>query len=223
MNMDYRAASLKYWEDTHREQDYAKDQIRVDDWLDRFADIIVKTDRPVLDLGCGGGNDTLYLIEMGKQVIACDQSEMAITRIRKNFPELSDSYCFNMLDRFPFEDGTFDVVIADLCLHYFLEEETKQILREIQRVLLPDGHLIFRVNSVNDKNHGAGEGVEVEHHVYETGNGTLKRFFDETDIHRIFSEFQIEYLNEEIMTRYKMEKRLFRGCVRKPESLRESL
>ena len=51
MNMDYRAASLKYWEDTHREQDYHKDQIRVDDWLDRFVDIIVKTDRPLLDLG----------------------------------------------------------------------------------------------------------------------------------------------------------------------------
>ena len=96
--------------------------------------------------------------------------------------------------------GTFDVVVADLCLHYFLEEETKQILREIQRILLPDGHLIFRVNSVNDKNHGAGEGVEVEHHVYEMGNRTLKSFFDEADIRLIFSEFQIEYLNEEIMT-----------------------
>ena len=102
-------------------------------------------------------------------------------------------------------------------MHYFWEKETMQILREIQRILLPGGHLIFRVNSVNDIHHGAGKGTEVEHHVYETDAGTLKRFFDEADIRRFFSEFQIEYVHEEIMTRYQFEKRLFRGCVRKAE------
>lgn len=217
MEQDHRAASLQYWEETHRAQGYARDRIRVDDWLDRFADVIGQTDKPVLDLGCGGGNDTLYLIEKGKPVIACDQSETAIANIQKNFPEVRETHCFNMLDPFPFADGSFEVVIADLCLHYFLEKETMQILREIQRILLPGGHLIFRVNSVNDIHHGAGKGTEVEHHVYETDAGTLKRFFDEADIRRLFSEFQIEYVHEEIMTRYQFEKRLFRGCVRKAE------
>ncbi|MCR4642624.1 MAG: class I SAM-dependent methyltransferase [Lachnospiraceae bacterium] len=215
METDHRAASLKYWEDSHRAQSYDRSSIRTDDWLERFEDIIKQTDKPVLDLGCGGGNDTLYLLSKGKQVIPCDMSETAIANIKKNFPEVGETYCFNMLDGFPFEDGTFDLIIADLCLHYFTEKETADILQEIKRILLPGGHLIFRVNSVNDKNHGAGDGTEIEHHVYETKAGTLKRFFDEEDIRRIFGDFEIEFLNEEIMSRYKLEKRLFRVCVRK--------
>ena len=217
MDTDHRAASKKYWEESHRSQSYDRSVIKTDDWLERFDDIVMNTDKPILDLGCGGGNDTLYLISKGKRVIPCDLSETAIENIKKNFPEIGEAHCFDMLDGIPFEDGSFDVVIADLCLHYFLEKETMQILREIQRILLPGGHLIFRVNSVNDIHHGAGKGTEVEHHVYETDAGTLKRFFDEADIRRIFSEFQIEYVHEEIMTRYQFEKRLFRGCVRKAE------
>ena len=46
-------------------------------------------------------------------------------------------------------------------------------------------------------------------------SGLFKRFFDEKDIKFFFKDFDIEYLNEEIMTRYKLEKRLYRVCVRK--------
>ena len=91
----------------------------------------------------------------------------------------------------------------------------QEILNEIRRILTVGGRLIFRVNSVNDVNHGAGQGNEIEHHLYETSDKRLKRFFDEKDIKFFFKDFDIEYLNEEIMTRYKLEKRLYRVCVRK--------
>ena len=214
MCTDHRAASKKYWEDSHRSQSYDRSVIKTDDWLERFDDIIMNTDKPILDLGCGGGNDTLYLISKGKRVIPCDLSEIAIENIRKNFPEIGEAYCFDMLDGIPFEDGSFDVVIADLCLHYFTEKDTENILKEIRRILTSDGHLIFRVNSLHDVNHGAGKGTEIEKHVFETESGTLKRFFDEDDARYIFRDFDIEYLNEEIMSRYKLEKRLYRGCVK---------
>lgn len=209
----YRQKSLKYWDEIHK--DYDRENIKVDDWLDRFDDIIEATTKPILDLGCGGGNDTLYLINKGKKVISCDQSPSAISNIIKNFLESYGVKCFNMLDGIPFEDGSFEVVIADLCLHYFLEKDTLRILDEINRILQPGGHMILRVNSVNDVLHGAGSGREIEHHVYEMEGKTIKRFFDEDDIKYFFKDFDIEYMNEEIMTRYKLEKRLYRVCVRK--------
>lgn len=215
MNREHRDSSLKYWNDTHRSQNYDRESIRTDDWLEMFDDIIMESQKPILDLGCGGGNDTLYLITKGKQVVACDQSETAIENIKRNFPEVKEAICFNMLDGFPFDDESIDVIIADLCLHYFGSEDTKAVLKEIRRILVPGGHLILRVNSVNDVNHGAGQGKEIEHHVYETKSGTLKRFFDEEDIRLFFSDFEIEYLKEETMSRYKFEKRLFRLCVKK--------
>ncbi|MBR3518063.1 MAG: class I SAM-dependent methyltransferase [Lachnospiraceae bacterium] len=214
MDTEYRERSLQYWERTHEEQDYDRDSIRVDDWLEPFDDIIMGTTRPILDLGCGGGNDTLYLINKGRQVIACDQSERAIQRIRKNFPEVMETKCFNMLDGLAFADASFEVVIADLSLHYFTGKDTSFIISELQRILVPGGYLLLRVNSIYDVNHGAGQGREVEPHLYESGAGTLKRFFDEADIRRFFKEYKIEYLKEETMTRYKLEKKLYRVCVR---------
>lgn len=205
--------SLKYWNNLHA--DYNRNDIKTDDWLEKFDDIILSCTSPILDLGCGSGNDTLYLINKGKKVISCDQSINAIENIKKNFPEIYDTKCFNMLDGMPFNDNSFELIIADLCLHYFREKDTLRILNELRRILVIGGHLIFRINSINDVNHGAGKGKEIEHHLYETDDKRLKRFFDEEDIRNFFKNFQIDYLNEEIMTRYKLEKRLYRGCVSK--------
>ena len=205
--------SLRYWDELHKK--YNREDIVIDDWLDKFSDVIDNSTTPILDLGCGSGNDTLYLINRGKRVISCDQSSNAIENIKMNFPEVYDTKCFNMLDEMPFDDDSFDIVIADLCLHYFRKFDTFKILNEIKRILTKKGCLIFRVNSINDVNHGAGEGNEIEHHLYETGDNRLKRFFDEEDIRYFFEGFEIEYLNEEIMTRYKLEKRLYRCLVRK--------
>lgn len=205
--------SIKYWNDIHSQ--YERNEIKLDDWLDKFESIIKDCSTPILDLGCGSGNDTLYLIEKGKEVISCDQSSNAISNIIRNFPEVYDTKCFDMLDGMPFDSDSFELIIADLCLHYFKKEDTVKLLNEIKRILVSGGHLIFRVNSINDVNHGAGQGNEIEHHLYETSDKRFKRFFDEDDIRFFFKDFDIEYLNEEIMTRYKLEKRLFRVCVKK--------
>lgn len=208
-----REKSLLYWDELHK--NYNIDDIKLDDWLDKFSNIIDDCTTPILDLGCGSGNDTLYLINKGKKVISCDQSINAIENIKKNFPEVYDAKCFDMLDGMPFKDNSFDVIIANLCLHYFREKDTFRVLNEIKRILTQNGYIIFRVNSMNDVNHGAGEGNEVEHHLYETSDKRLKRFFEEDDIKYFFKDFDIEYLNEEIMTRYRLEKRLYRCLIRK--------
>ncbi|MBR5348733.1 MAG: class I SAM-dependent methyltransferase [Lachnospiraceae bacterium] len=208
-----RESSLRYWDNAHRE--YKRENITYDDWLESFDELIMNCGKPILDLGCGSGNDTKYLIEKGKKVISCDQSQNAINNIKKNFPEVKDAVCFNMLDGMPFENDMFEVIIADLCLHYFDEEDTKAIVSEIRRILMPGGHLIFRVNSLKDVAHGAGQGPEIEKHVFEMEGKEIKRFFDENDVRRFFGDFEFEYLKEEVMTRYQKSKPLFTVCVKK--------
>lgn len=195
--MGYREASHDHWNSvwTNYPQETS------DNWLDKFEDIIAPCSTPILDLGCGLGNNTFTLYHLGKSVIACDQSEVAVRSIqRKKFSKI-EAVCFNMLDKFPFKDDNFDVIIADLSLHYFNKKDTKGVTQEIRRVLKPDGYLLFRVNSVNDTEHGAGKGKELEHHLY-SNNGMLKRFFDSMDIKEFFGDMGIEYINEELMTRY---------------------
>ena len=205
--------SKEYWDNVHIE--YDRDQIQYDEWLNDFDEIIDNCKTPILDLGCGSGNNTLYLINKNKKVIAADFSSNAITNIIKNFPEIYDTKCFNMLDGFPFKENSFELIIADLSLHYFKWKDTEKILKDIERILCKNGYLMIRVNSINDVNHGAGKGLEIEKHLYQTEDGRLKRFFDENDIREIFKDFNIIYLKEEVMTRYKKDKVLYRVCLQK--------
>ena len=57
--------SINYWNDLHK--NYRLSDIKVDDWLDKFEVIILNCNTPVLDLGCGSGNDTLYLTQKHKK------------------------------------------------------------------------------------------------------------------------------------------------------------
>ena len=200
------------WNKVHSH--YDRSQIKYDDWLELFERAIKNCQTPIIDLGCGSGNDTLYLIERGKQVIPCDYSQNAIQNIQKNFPEIERAECFDMTKGLPFDDNFTDIIISDLSLHYFTEKKTFEILEEIKRVLKPNGILLFRVNSVKDVNHGAGEGTEIEPHLYETEDGRYKRFFDEEDIKSFFANWEELYLHEETMGRYGLEKVLWRGAFK---------
>ena len=148
-----------YWNETHKK--YYTGKIIYDNWLDDYKQILSKIKTSVLDLGCGTGNDTLYLVERGFKVIACDYSETALDKIRKELNKI-ETRLVDISEKLPFGDNCFDLIIADLSLHYFDEKTTKNIMKEIKRVLKPKGHLLARVNSIEDVNHGAGKGKIIE-------------------------------------------------------------
>ena len=55
---------------------------------------------------------------------------------------------------------------------------------------------------MKDVLHGAGQGPELERHLYQMEDGTIKRFFDIDDIKDIFSGFDILLCEEQNMDRY---------------------
>lgn len=210
---DEEKKSVEYWDKIH-DQDYDRNTISTDGWLIPFETYITGCHLPVLDLGCGSGNDTIFFIEHGKWVVACDQSQRAIENMRKNFPEAVEAKCFNLLEGLPFERDSFGIVCADLCLHYFREIDMRAILCDIQKVLVDGGFVFLRVNSVQDVLHGAGRGLEIEPNLYLTDDGMLKRFFDETEVKRLFSDFEILFCEEQKMLRYRDEKIVYTVCLR---------
>jgi len=197
-NTDKRTIQEKKWDEKWaRERDTS-----YDDWLEKMNDtvtsIIEATRAPIIDLGCGNGNDTRYLLEHGKDVIPCDLSSVAIENIKKDFTQIKRAECFDMAKGLPFEDNFTDVIVSDLSLHYFSEEVTTKILEDIKRVLKPNGILILRVNSTNDTFWGAGQGEELEKHFYRDDKGFTKRYFDQDDLNRFFSEWEFILNPEEI-------------------------
>ncbi len=157
-----------------------------DNWLDKYRSILDSfKDEVILDLGCGNGANALYLNERGYKVLAADFSYEALENIKKNIIGVKTMY-LNMLTDFLIEDEMYSVVVADLCLHYFDDATTKNIMNEIRRILKKDGVLLARVARVDDYHFGACEGKELEHHFYFEGDYT-KRFFDEEDVKKYFS------------------------------------
>ena len=124
---------------------------------------------------------------------------------------------FDMLNGLPFDDGSFRVVIADLCLHYFSWDDTVRIVRDIRRVLKSGGVLLCRVNSTKDVHHGAGRGERIEDNYYYV-NGDKKRFFDLSQLEALFESWEKLRLREYRLDRFEKPKMLWEAAVRKKDN-----
>ena len=194
----------EYWNQVHQKR---SDVMPIcDDWLEDFEDVLASCKTKVLDLGCGTGNDTLFLTRNGFEVIACDYSQVALDNINKHF-EGVETKLVDIAQVLPFEDNSFDLVIADLSLHYFDTETTKSVMREIKRILTPNGSLLARVNSTEDVNFGAGQGELIEENYYFV-NGYNKRFFTLEDAKMFFSIIGEAQVQNGDMYRYGKPKQL---------------
>lgn len=196
-----------YWDDIHK-----KYNSTYDDWLNKYTKLFRK-DFKFVELGCGRAYCSNYLISEGfSDVIATDFSSEVLKMVQKENKDLQ-TMLFDMTGGLPFGDNSVDVVIADLCLHYFDSEMTKYIIKEISRVLKKDGYLLVRVNStkeVQKKNNFE----KIEHNFYFEGN-IYKRYFDEEDCYYYFKDFKVYYLQESAMDRYDNPKVLWELCLRK--------
>ena len=123
-------------------------------------------------------------------------------------------YLLGVLLVMPLEDNCTNLVIADLSLHYFKDEDTKKIIKEIQRILKPNGYLFIRVNSTHSKEYQSilENNLEpIEQHLFFR-KGMEKRFFDEDDIKNYFNDFEIIDMQEENMNRWSPDKIVWK-CI----------
>jgi len=193
-----------YWNETHKK--FSTGKPVYDNWLDDYQDVLKKCETPILDLGCGSGNDTLYLTERGFKVIACDYSEVALEQIQQQIKDVKTKLV-DISQPLPFENMSFDLIIADLSLHYFDEQTTFKIMEEIKRILKPNGNLLARVNSTADLNYGAGQGEKIENNFYFV-DGYNKRFFTIEDAEKFFSIIGKVDIKEADMLRYTKPKKV---------------
>jgi SAM-dependent methyltransferase len=205
---------LEEWNKTYLTDDH----IKYDFWLKKFNGIFeLKKDFCALDLGCGNGGNAKFLYDSGLNVTACDYSKEAIKNVSINYPEI-DTQVLDMRAELPFGNASFSIIVADLSLHYFDESKTKDILGEIHRVLMNDGHLFTRVNSIRDYNHGSGIGEQKERNFY-FHNGQYKRFFDNEMIDHFFgSGWRIINKEEQSTFRFRDEKVLWELVLEKSEN-----
>jgi tellurite methyltransferase len=96
----------------------------------------------ILDAGCGGGRNLVYLMREGFDVYAVDNHPKAGSGLP---PE---RFHREPLEHMSFPDGHFDVVISSAVLHLARDDEQfNAMLREMWRVLKPGGLFFCRLAS----------------------------------------------------------------------------
>ncbi|MGI9034784.1 MAG: class I SAM-dependent methyltransferase [Pyrinomonadaceae bacterium] len=107
----------------------------------------------ILDAGCGGGRNLIYFMRQNFQVFGVDQNSEAIEYIRSLArtlaPKISpENFQISNIEKIPFADENFDVVISSAALHFADDERHfDEMLREMWRVLKPAGMLFARLAS----------------------------------------------------------------------------
>lgn len=95
-----------------------------------------------VDVGAGTGFLTEALLRKELFVTAIDQSEEMLTRLKSKF---EDSDRLVLLQgnghSIPLKDNTADIVVANMYLHH--TENPQTAIREMARILKPNGKLVF--------------------------------------------------------------------------------
>lgn len=99
--------------------------------------------KKILDLACGNGRDSKYLIQQGFDVTGVDMSSDAIMRLQNSY---GNNFMVADALHLPFEDASFDGLYNFGLLHVFtdnMEENRTKLMNEINRVLKPGGIAII--------------------------------------------------------------------------------
>jgi SAM-dependent methyltransferase len=101
--------------------------------------------KKILDIGCAGGWYTKYLLDKGADITGIDANEKMVEITRKRTRDKCPVFQADINNKLNFiEDGTFEIVLASLVLHYI--KNIENVFYEINRILKINGELIFSIH-----------------------------------------------------------------------------
>lgn len=109
--------------------------------------------KEALEIGCGEGKTTAYLVPMAEKITAIDISDIAIRRAKsRNYPNV----LFKQADFFTEQlSEAFDLILCSEVLYYFEPAQLLRVVERIAELLEPEGTLLLlHHRSVKDDSTG---------------------------------------------------------------------
>ena len=109
----------------------------------------IKPGMCVLDAGCGGGRNLVYLLREGYSVFGADADPRAVAEVRQLARHLpADNFRVEGVEEMSFPDDFADVVLSSAVLHFARDDDRfEAMLRRSWRVLKPGGLFFCRLAS----------------------------------------------------------------------------
>jgi SAM-dependent methyltransferase len=107
----------------------------------------------VLEIGCGEGKTTAYLVPIAEKITAIDISDIAIRRAKsQNYPNVLFKQADFFIEQLP---ETFDRIFCSEVLCYFEPEQLPSVVERIAQQLKPKGLLLLiHHRSIKDDSSG---------------------------------------------------------------------
>jgi SAM-dependent methyltransferase len=146
----------------------------------------------VLDVGCGAGPLSQWLVEHGARVVGFDVSPAMVTLARERALPEAEFHVADLARPLAFApDGAFDVAVASLVMHYLRDWAAP--LRELHRVLAPGGTLVLSTHHPADdirlSSTGNYFGVELLQDRWELGDTAFDIEYWRRPLTAMFSAF----------------------------------
>ncbi len=150
----------------------------------------------VLDIGCGLGRHVHLFAKYGYQVLGLDVALSALRNTRQSTISNSPVQLANGdVSTLPIKSGSFSLALAWRMLHLNRRKQIEISLREIERVLRPNGIVMCSVRStINSLYYQAKDsGHEVEQNTFvmksENIHGLTYHFFSLDEVNQLFSKY----------------------------------
>jgi SAM-dependent methyltransferase len=162
--------SIEYY--NRHASDYYENTVELSmgEYLERFMELI-PDGAAVLDLGCGSGRDSLYLLEQGYDVTALDGSEELCELAKIHIGQEVLHLTYNEIDF----DEVFDGIWASASLIHLDNDELDQVMNRLLKSLKPGGviYMSFR--------YGDFSGMEEERYFHDYGVHSLRDLISKYD------------------------------------------
>lgn len=161
--------------------------------------------KKILDIGCGLGRHIQMFVERGHTVLGMDIAESAIKKSHIKVALYPKAYlALGDVTQLALRSDNFCLALAWRMLHLNTEEQIEKALKEINRILRPNGIVVCSVRSTTNTLYykSRENGTEIEPNTYKILNGPLEglvyHFFTKDEVQKRFSRyFKIISLEEQ--------------------------
>ena len=136
------------YEDTKVAREYARDSglhLPEQALFQKYSSII--DGKSVLDIGCGGGRTTEYLLPIAGRYIGIDYSSAMVNNCKTRFPQAKIELC-DVRNMGCYSSNQFDFILFSFngldCMDH---NDRIKTIREIHRILGEDGYFMFSTHN----------------------------------------------------------------------------